>query len=85
MRQQEHALVGRRVLNKWRQSCDLSKAYQDDYRGTVVAVSQGCNPVIWVLFDGRSYWSAQAPQDLAFCELWPREGSEVIFNLENLK
>lgn len=72
-----HPLVGRRVLNINRQSCDLTPAQRLAYHGTVVEVLEGCNPIIKVQFDGSKFPSWLPPQDLAHCELWPHDGNRV--------
>ena len=72
-----HELVGRRVLNVHRQSCDYSQKCRDAYKGTVIGVEEGCNAVVWVKFDGLEFPSAMCPNDLAYCELWPQEGCLV--------
>ena len=72
-----HWLVGHRVLNVHRQSCDLSQEIRNAYIGTVIGVDEGCNAVIWVQFDGCEFLSAMCQQDLAYCDLWPGYGSRV--------
>ena len=76
-----HWLVGRRVLNIHRQSCDYSQEFRDAHKGTVLGVEEGCNAIIWVQFDGSGFHSPMIPSDLAFCELWPQEGCRVVLDL----
>jgi len=70
-------LIGKRVLNVHRQSCDLPRAYRDAYRGTILDVEQGCNALVKVQFDGLEFESWMCPSDLALCDLWPNEGCRV--------
>ena len=72
-----HCLVGHRVLNVHRQSCDLPKSIRDASKGVVVGVDEGCNATIWVQFDGNEFLSAMCQQDLAYCDLWPGDGCRV--------
>lgn len=60
-------IIGRRVLNRW----------QDSQRGVIVAVEPGCNGGVRVRFDGRDYDALMVPRDLAFEDLYPREGGNV--------
>lgn len=83
MKTTDHPFVGRRVLNIWRQGCDESQAFRDAHKGVVTAVELGCNPSVYVRFDGRDYDAAMCSQDLAFEELWPNEGCRL--NREELK
>lgn len=64
-------IIGRRVLNRW----------QDHNRGVITAVEPGCNGGVRVLFDGRDYDVSMVPSDLAFEDLYPREGSNVALAL----
>lgn len=66
------ALIGRKVINKWR---DLGS---DGYKGTIVAVDAGCNPTVWVKFDGRNFRSPMCANDLAFYGQYPRAGCQVV-------
>lgn len=77
-----NALVKRRVLNVHRQRSDYSQAQRDAHKGVIVGILPGCNPLVRVLFDGRtdSCWMVQA--DLAFEELWPNEGCRVVIPAE---
>ena len=61
------ALLGRRVLNRWRESL----------HGTITAVEQGCNPLVRVLFDGRDFDVALPASDLAFENGGPHDGGNV--------
>ena len=60
-------IIGRRVLNRW----------QNQKHGVIVAVEPGCNTLVRVRFDGRGYDVALPAGDLAFEDLYPREGSNV--------
>lgn len=71
-------LIGRRVLNVHRQSCDLPQSFRDAHKGVITDVFEGCNPTVVVQFDGSQHRSHMVPNDLAFCELWPKEGSRVV-------
>lgn len=57
--------IGDRVLNRHRQSCDYPQHVRDAYRGTVIEVITGCNPLVRVQFDGSEFPSLLPPQDLA--------------------
>ena len=35
-----------------------------DRIGTIVAIDRGCNPTIWVKYDGREFRSPMAPTDI---------------------
>lgn len=78
---QQHPLIGRRVLNVHRQGSDYSQASRDAHNGIIIKVEEGCNPVVHVQFDGLEFPSVMSPLDLAFCELWPSEGCRVIDSL----
>lgn len=69
-----HPLIGARVLNVHRQSCDQPLAFRMAHHGTVTAVD-GC--LVRVLFDGRDHPSWMAPQDLAHCDHWPGDGCRI--------
>ena len=69
-----HPLIGARVLNVHRQSCDYPLAYRLAHHGTVAAVD-GC--LVRVLFDGQDHSSWMAPQDLAHCDRWPSDGCRI--------
>ena len=68
-----HPLVGRRVLNVHRQDTRNPEAH----RGKIEGIYEGCNALVAVKFDGSEFPSILPPNDLAFCELWPREGCRV--------
>lgn len=76
--QSEHPLVGQRVLNVHRQSCDMPQSFRDAHKGVITSVLEGCNPLVVVQFDGLEFPSTMVPNDLAFCELWPQEGCRVV-------
>ena len=78
-----HPLVGRRVLNRWRQDCGSSQAYRDAHKGTVTGVYGGCNPLVEVQFDGLEFASSMVVRDLAFCETWPSPESLITYDLIN--
>lgn len=75
-----HPLVGRRVLNRHRQSCDYSEEFRLAHHGVITSVLEGCNPSVYVKFDRRDESVAMVAKDLAFVELWPGEGSVVVVN-----
>ncbi len=66
-----NTLIGRRVLNRW----------QDHNHGVITAIEPGCNSLVRVRFDGRDYDVALVPSDLAFEDLYPRDGSNVAMAL----
>ena len=78
-----HPLVGRRVLNVHRQSCDYSQEFRDAHKSTVIGVREGCNALVDVQFDGLEFPSLMCPSDLAYCELWPHEGCRVDLDGES--
>lgn len=72
------SLIGRRVLNVHRQSCNYTEAYRLSHNGVVVDVSEGVNPIIYVRFRyDPSHVASMAPQDLAFVATWPLPESRV--------
>lgn len=71
MKATDHPIVGRRVLNVWRQQDG------DSHQGTVTAVERGCNPLIYVRFDGRDFDVGLPCLDLAYVERWPRQGCRI--------
>lgn len=72
-------LIGKRVLNVHRQSCDLPREYRGAHKGTVLDVEQGCNGLVKVQFDGREFPAWMVKADLAFCDKWPGEGCRVTW------
>ena len=82
MKATDHPIVGRRVLNVWRQCHEYAQEFRDSHKGTVMAIERGCNPIVYVRFDGRNFESPMCPGDLAFIDLWPQEGCRV--NAEEL-
>lgn len=56
--------VGTRVRNRHYQSCDYSAEYRASYNGTVTKIEYGCNPVVWVKFDGLEFETCLPLQDL---------------------
>lgn len=72
------SLIGRRVLNVHRQSCNYTEAYRLSHHGVVVDVSEGVTPLIYVRFNyDPSHVASMAPQDLAFAATGPLLGSRV--------
>lgn len=72
-----HPLIGKRVLNVHRQSCDYTQEFRDAHKGTITEVIEGCNPLVRVHFDSRDYGALMCPQDLAYVDIWPKEGGRV--------
>ena len=64
-------IIGRRVLNRW----------QDGKHGVITAVEPGCNTLVRVRYDGRDFDVALPASDLAFEDVYPREGSNVSLAL----
>jgi hypothetical protein len=72
-----HPLVGTRVLNVHRQSCDYLYEYRKGWHGTITHVLEGCNPLLKVLFDCRTepIWMCLA--DLAYADKYPGPDSRI--------
>jgi hypothetical protein len=72
-----HPLVGARVLNVHRQSCDYPAEWRKGWHGTITEVLEGCNPLLKVLFDCRTepIWMCLA--DLAYADKYPGPDSRI--------
>ncbi len=62
-------IIGARVLNVHRQEGSHKGAH-----GTIT-IAEGC--LVKVRFDDRDYDAWMVPSDLAYVDLWPREGCRV--------
>lgn len=76
-----HALVGKRVIHRYRQDEYLPEEYRKGYIGTVTGVYEGVNGGIDVLFDNGN--STCLPcSDFALLDNYPNDGSVITSEMK---